>query len=65
MKDLHDAGLQGRLPLFAAGFLSDRKFQVRVCETYFKLCEQEMGVPRGSIKVASFLSPFSALNLIQ
>jgi len=30
MKDLHDAGLRGRLPLFIAGFLSDRKFQVRV-----------------------------------
>jgi len=49
MKDLHDAGLQGRLPLFIAEFLSDRKFQVRVCGTYSKLCEQEMGVPQNSI----------------
>jgi len=49
LKDLHDAGLRGRLPLFIAGFLSDRKFQVRVLGTYSKLCEQEMGVPQGSI----------------
>jgi len=49
MKDLHDAGLRGRLPLFIAEFLSDRKFQVRVCGTYSKLCEQEMGVPQNSI----------------
>jgi len=37
MKDLHDASLRGRLPLFIAGFLSDRKFQIRVCGTYSKL----------------------------
>jgi len=30
LKDLHDAGLRGRLPLFLSGFLPDRKFQVRV-----------------------------------
>ena len=34
LKDLHDAGLRGRLPLFISGFLSDRKFQVRVGGTY-------------------------------
>ena len=49
LKDLHDAGLRGRLPLFISGFLSDRKFQVRVSGTYSKVCEQEMGVPQGSI----------------
>ena len=40
LKDLHDTGLRGRLPLFIAGFLSDRKFQVRVGGSYSKLCEQ-------------------------
>ena len=40
LKDLHDTGLRGRLPLFIAGFLSDRKFQVRVAGSYSKLCEQ-------------------------
>jgi len=49
MKGLHDTGLRGRLPLFIAGFLSDRKFQVRVCGTYSKLLDQEMGVTQGSI----------------
>jgi len=49
LKDLHDAGLRGRLPLFISGFLSDRKFQVTVGDTYSKIHEQEMGVPQGSI----------------
>ena len=49
LKDLHNAGLRGRLPLFIAGFLCDRKFQVRVAGSYSKLCEQETGVPQGSI----------------
>ena len=49
LKDLHDAGLRGSLPLFIAGFLADRKFQVRVGGSYSKPCNQEMGVPQGSI----------------
>jgi len=51
LKDLslHDTGLRGQLPLFIAGFLSDRKFQVRVGGSYSKLCEQETGVPQRSI----------------
>ena len=49
LKDLHDAGLWGRLPLFIAGFLCDRKFQVRVGGCYSKLYEQETGIPQGSI----------------
>jgi len=49
LKDLHIAGLQGRLPLFIAGFLSDRKFQVRVGGSYSKPSVQEMGIPQGSI----------------
>ena len=49
LKDLHDTGLQGRLPLFIASFLSDRKFQFRVAGSYSKLCEQETEVPHGSI----------------
>jgi len=42
LKDLHDAGLRGRLPLFIAGFVCDRNLlQVRVGGTYSKLTEQE------------------------
>ena len=33
MKDLHRAGLRGRLPLFIQGFLKNRQFQVRVGST--------------------------------
>jgi len=49
LKDLHDTGLRGRLALFIAVFLCDRKFQLRVGGSYSKLCEQETGVPQGSI----------------
>jgi len=47
LKDLHDACLRSRLPLFIAGFLHDRKFQVRLGGSYSKLSEQETGVPHG------------------
>jgi len=43
MKDLHNAGLHGRLPLFVEGFLSDRQFQVRLSAYYSQLFDQEMG----------------------
>ena len=33
MKDLHNMGLRGRLPNFIKGFLTDRKFQVRIGTT--------------------------------
>jgi len=49
LKDLHDAGLRGRFPLCISGFLSDKNSQVRVGGTYSKVCEQEMGIPQGSI----------------
>ena len=44
MKDLHDASLRGRLPLFIEGFLSDRQFQVRLSAYYSQLFDKEMGV---------------------
>jgi len=56
LEDLHDAGLRGQLPLFIAGLLCDRKFQVRVGGIYFKLPEQETGVPQGSILSVTLLS---------
>ena len=30
MKDLHEAGLRGRMPIFIAKFLINRKFSVRI-----------------------------------
>jgi len=49
MKDLHEAGLRGRLPEFIGGFLQDRQFCVRLGSTYSKEFSQEMGVPQGCI----------------
>ena len=49
MKDLHNAGLRGRLPCFIDGFLRNRNFCVRLGSCLSDLHEQEMGVPQGSI----------------
>ena len=49
LKDLHDLGLKGRLPLFIQRFLEDRTMQVRVGSTLSDLYDQEQGVPQGSI----------------
>ena len=49
MKDLYDAGLRGRLPLFVQGFLQNRQFQIRLGSHISDVFDQEMGVPQGSI----------------
>ena len=49
MKDLHELGLKGRLPLFIQNFLSDRTFNVRIGNTLSDIFKQEQGVPQGSI----------------
>jgi len=55
MRDLHRAGLRGRLPTFIGGFLQSRYFQVRVGSCLSQLYDQKMGVPQGStLSVALF-----------
>ena len=49
MRDLHRAGLRGRLPMFTEGFLQSRNFQVRVGSRLYQLYDQEVGVLQGSI----------------
>ena len=49
MKDLHSAGLRGRLPEFISGFLNDRHFRVQIEALLSDEFEQEMGVPQGCI----------------
>ena len=49
MKDLHFAGLRGRLPEFISSFLNDRHFRVRIGAILSDEYEQEMGVPQGCI----------------
>lgn len=49
MRDLHEAGLRGRLPLFISSFLTNRQFQVRLGSVLSDFFSQEMGVPQGSI----------------
>jgi len=49
MKDLHDAGLCGRLPCFIEGFLRNRNFCIHLGSWLSDLHEQELGVPQGRI----------------
>lgn len=49
LKDLHDLGLTGCLPIFIQNFLSDRTFQIRINSTFSDSFIQEEGVPQGSI----------------
>ena len=43
MKDLHDLDIKGRLQQFIDGFLSKRKFRVRVGSTLSDVKNQEEG----------------------
>ena len=49
MKDLHQAGLRGRLPCFIEGFVKNRQFSVRLGACLSGMFDQEMGVPQGSV----------------
>ena len=56
IKDAHDIGLKGRLPLFLQNFLTDREFKVKVGSTLSELHNQEQGVPQGSILSVTLFS---------
>ena len=45
MKDLHEMGLKGRLPLLLKG----RKFKIHLDNTHSSIISQEEGVAQGSI----------------
>ena len=49
MRDLHRAGLRGRLPIFVSEYLKDRKFKVRVGVTLSDEFGTEEGVPTGGV----------------
>ena len=49
MKDLYNAGLRGRMPIYISKYLTWRKVSVRVGVTLSDLYDQEEGVPQGSI----------------
>jgi len=53
LKDLHDTGLRGRLPLFIAGFLSNRKLKVRVAGG--TVIPYSANRKRGYLREASYL----------
>ena len=56
MKNIHDIGLKGRLPLFIQNFLNDREFKIKVGSTLSELHKQEQGVPQGSILSVTLFS---------
>ena len=56
LKDLHEAGLRGRMPVFNSNFLENRNFRVRLGSILSDPFEQEMGVPQGSILSVTLFS---------
>ena len=56
LKDLHEAGLRGHMPIFIEKFLENRNFKVRVGSILSDVFEQEMGVPQGSILSVTLFS---------
>ena len=49
LKDLHDVGLHGNLPIFIGNFLSDRTFQVHLGTILSDKIFHQEGVPQGAI----------------
>lgn len=49
LKELHQAGMRGKLPVLIEDFLTDRKFQVKVGGKLSRQYSQDMGVPQGSV----------------
>ena len=49
LQDLENTGLTGRLPIFIANFLDNRKFRVKAGSYLSDTFKQEMGVPQGCI----------------
>jgi len=49
LKDIHEIGLRGKMPLFIENFLTNRVFRVRLGTVLSEMHNQEMGVPQGSI----------------
>ena len=56
LKDLQEAGLQGRMPAFISKFLENRNFRIRLVSTLSDPFEQEMGVPQGSVLSVTLFS---------
>ena len=56
LRDLHEAGLRGRMPIFISKFLENRNFRIRLGSTLSDAFEQEMGVPQGSILSVTLFS---------
>lgn len=49
LKELHNLGLRGNLPLIIKSYLEDRKFKVKVGNTLSETFDQDMGVPQGGV----------------
>ena len=56
LRDLHESGLRGRMPIFISKFLENRNFRIRLGSTLSDAFEQEMGVPQGSILSVTLFS---------
>ena len=49
LRDIHNLGLRGNLPIFIENYLKDRTFQIKLGTSLSDTFEQEEGVPQGGI----------------
>ena len=56
MRDLHNMGLRGRLPLYIDAFLQERRFRVSINNHLSDVFTQIAGVPQGSILSVTLFS---------
>ena len=49
LKDLHEHGLRGQLPLYIDAFMKERYFRVKVGNSFSPIKTQENGVPQGAV----------------
>lgn len=56
LKDLHELGFRGNLPIFISSFLTNRHFRVQIGTTLSNPHVQELGVPQETILSVTLLS---------
>ena len=66
VRDMHNVGLRGRLPLYIAEFLKHRTLSVRIGNHISEKREQQNGVPQGSVlSVTLFALKINDVKLIK
>jgi len=56
LRQMYEWGIRGNLPKFIKSFLDDRRFSVRLGNTFSRIRTQENGIPQGSVLSVSLFA---------